>query len=30
MIIREPVLSSKQMVLALEFYLQMDGKLLFS
>jgi hypothetical protein len=29
MIISEPVLSSKQMVIALEFYLQMDGKLLF-
>ena len=28
MIISQPVLSSKQMVLALEFYLQMDGKLL--
>ena len=30
MIIKEPVLSSKQMVVALEFYLQMDGKLLSS
>jgi hypothetical protein len=30
MIISEPVLSSKQMVLALEFYLQMDGKFLSS
>ena len=30
MIISEPVLSSKQMVLTLEFYLQMDGKLFFS
>ena len=29
MIISEPVRSSQQMVIALEFYLQMDGKLLY-
>ena len=30
MIMSEPVLSSKQMVIALEFHFQLDGKLLSS